>query len=182
MVNKKTHVGGDVLTTRRDFLFNTAVAASGTGALASAFPFVNSLRPSSDVSALSKVEVDLSPIMVGQGITVKWQGKPVFIRRRTPAEIQAVNTADFNSLRDPQTDAERVQREEWIVLIGLCSHLGCVPSGQSPADTRGEYGGWFCPCHGSHFDSSGRIRKGPAPSNMAVPPYEFLSDTLIRIG
>jgi ubiquinol-cytochrome c reductase iron-sulfur subunit len=111
-----------------------------------------------------------------------WQGKPVFIRRRSPEEIQQAETVEVSALRDPQLDKERVKKAEWLVLIGICTHLGCVPTGQKSTDVKGEYGGWFCPCHGSHYDTSGRIRKGPAPRNLAVPKYEFLSDTTIRIG
>lgn len=168
--------------TRRDFLLHATAAVGVTGAAVAVWPFVDSLNPAADTRALSTVEVDLSPIAEGQAITVKWRGKPVFIRRRTQEEIAVAEGVGTDELRDPQADSERVTKPEWLVLIGVCTHLGCVPSGQKPADPRGEFGGWYCPCHGSHYDTSGRIRKGPAPLNLAVPMYSFLSDTLIRIG
>ena len=115
-------------------------------------------------------------------MTVKWRGKPVFIRRRTENEINESRQVDINSLRDPQADEERVQKDEWLVVMGVCTHLGCVPLGQKTGDGKGDYGGWFCPCHGSHYDISGRIRKGPAPENLEVPPYSFISDNVIKIG
>ncbi|EME70659.1 ubiquinol-cytochrome C reductase iron-sulfur subunit [Paramagnetospirillum caucaseum] len=132
--------------------------------------------------ALSTTDVDISAIKPGQSVTVVWRGKPVFVRHRLPEEIAdaaKVNTAD---LREPETDTQRAKKPEWLVLIGVCTHLGCVPLGQKPADPKGEFGGWFCPCHGSHYDTSGRIRKGPAPSNLPVPPYQFTTDTTVRIG
>lgn len=168
--------------TRRDFLYLTAAAMGAVGAGSVAWPLINQMNPAADTLALSTTEVDLSPIEVGQAITVIWRGKPVFIRRRTEAEIkdaEAVNVAD---LRDKQTDSERVQKPEWLVMVGVCTHLGCVPLGQQAADPKGEFGGWFCPCHGSMYDTSGRIRKGPAPKNLAIPPYSFTSDTTIKIG
>ncbi|GGG15856.1 ubiquinol-cytochrome c reductase iron-sulfur subunit [Caldovatus sediminis] len=167
---------------RRDFLklVTAGFAVVGTGAIA--WPFIHSMNPSRDVLALSTTEVDLSPIQVGQAVTVVWRGKPVFVRRRTEQEIAAARAVSLSELRDPQTDEQRVIRPEWLVMIGVCTHLGCVPLGQKPTDPKGEYGGWFCPCHGSHYDTSGRIRRGPAPSNLAVPPYAFTSDTQIRIG
>ncbi len=168
--------------TRRDFLFYAATAVGAVGTAAVVWPFVDSLNPAADTRALSSVEVDLSPIAAGQAITVKWRGKPVFIRRRTAAEIAAADAVPLADLRDPQPDSARVTRPEWLILVGVCTHLGCVPLGQKPADPRGDFGGWFCPCHGSHYDTSGRIRKGPAPANLAVPAYAFLSDTLVRIG
>lgn len=168
--------------TRRDFLYLTAGAFGAVGAGMVAWPFVNSLNPAKDTLALSTTEVDLAPIATGQAITVVWRGKPVFIRRRTPDEIKAAQDVDMSALIDKQPDKERVQKEEWLVLVGICTHLGCVPVGQKPTEARGDFGGWFCPCHGSHYDTSGRIRKGPAPKNLAVPPYQFLSDTLIKIG
>jgi ubiquinol-cytochrome c reductase iron-sulfur subunit len=168
--------------TRRDFLFHAATAMGAVGAAAVAWPFIDSLNPAADTRALSSVEVDLSPIAVGQAITVKWRGKPVFIRRRAAAEIEAAAAVPLADLRDPQPDSARIVRPEWLILVGVCTHLGCVPLGQKPADPRGDFGGWFCPCHGSHYDTSGRIRKGPAPANLHVPGYTFLSDTLVRIG
>ena len=140
---------------------------------------IDQMEPSSDVLALSSLEQDISKVALGQEITVKWQGKPVFVRHRTPKEIAEAVAADHADLRDPQTDAERVKpgKAEWLILVGICTHLGCVPTfGQ------GEYGGWLCPCHGSQYDTSGRIRKGPAPKNLAVPDYTFLTDTKVKIG
>ena len=127
-------------------------------------------------------EVDLSSIEEGQSITVKWRGKPVFIRKRTKEEIEEANSINISSLPDPAADAERVQKPEWLILVGVCTHLGCVPLGQKVSDTKGDYNGWYCPCHGSHYDTSGRIRKGPAPDNLPVPPYKFLNDNKILIG
>ena len=168
--------------TRRDFLYLTTgmVAAVGVGALA--WPFIHSMNPALDTLAVSTIDVDLSSIAVGQAITVLWRGQPVFIRRRTADEIAAAQNVDLDELKDPQPDAERVQQPEWLVLIGVCTHLGCVPQGQRPTDLRGDWGGWFCSCHGSQYDTSGRIRKGPAPENLAVPRYTFLDDTTIQIG
>jgi ubiquinol-cytochrome c reductase iron-sulfur subunit len=147
-----------------------------------AWPFMDEMNPSADVLALSTTEVDLSPVAVGQAITVKWRGKPVFIRHRTPDEIKAARSVNVADLRDPQPDEARVQRPEWLIVVGVCTHLGCIPLGQKPSDPHGDYGGWFCPCHGSHYDTSARIRKGPAPRNLVVPDYVFLSDTMVRIG
>ncbi len=168
--------------TRRDFLLyaTTAVGVVGTGL--ALWPFVHSMNPAADTLALSSTDVDISAIHPGQAITVVWRGKPVFIRHRLPAEIAAATTDDGQSLRDPAKDADRVKKPEWLILVGICTHLGCVPLGQKPADPKGEFGGWFCPCHGSMYDTSGRIRKGPAPLNLEVPPYAFTSDTTIRIG
>lgn len=168
--------------TRRDFLFLSAAAFGAVGAGSVAWPFIDQMNPAADTVALSTTEVNLAPIEVGQAITVMWQGKPVFIRHRTPEEIAEADSVDLSSLRDPQTDDARIKKPEWLVLVGICTHLGCVPQGQKSTDVKGDYHGWFCPCHGSHYDTSGRIRKGPAPKNLAVPPYEFTSDTAIRIG
>ena len=139
--------------------------------------FLLSMSASADVLALASLEVDLSKIEVGQTVTVKWRGKPVFIRRRTPAEIEKEVTVDSGELRDPQADADRAQNPEWLVVVGVCTHLGCVP-----ISNAGDYNGWFCPCHGSHYDASGRIRKGPAPYNLEVPEYKFLDETKMIIG
>ncbi len=168
--------------TRRDFLLYATTAVGVAGTAMAIWPFIDSMNPAADVLALSSTEVDISHVAVGQSITVTWRGKPVFIRHRTPAEIAAAEAVKVSDLRDPETDASRVQKPEWLIVIGICTHLGCVPLGQKPADPRGEFGGWFCPCHGSQYDTSGRIRKGPAPLNLAVPPYKFLTPTSIRIG
>ena len=164
---------------RRDFLVITAGAFVGVGAVGLVWPFVDQMNPSADVLALSSTEVDISGIEPGQSVTISWRGKPVFVRRRTEAEIDAALAVDMDDLPDPQSDAERHKdgKAEWLVVLGICTHLGCVPLGYA-----GEYDGWFCPCHGSHYDSAGRIRRGPAPANLVVPPYEFVSDTLIQIG
>ena len=168
--------------TRRDFIYLSTITIGGAGVAAFIWPFLKSMNPAEDTLALGSTEVDLSNISIGQSITVKWRGKPVFIRRRTQEEISEANSVDVAVLRDPMSDKDRVQKEEWLVLEGICTHLGCVPLGQKMTDTKGEYDGWFCPCHGSHYDTSGRIRKGPAPDNLAVPPYQFISDTIIKIG
>ena len=167
---------------RRDFLHLTTISIGGIGTAVFMWPFLKSMNPAEDTLALGSTEVDLTNINVGQAKTVKWRGKPVFIRRRTSEEILEANDVDLKSLRHPENDKNRVQKEEWLVLIGICTHLGCVPLGQKMSDSKGEYNGWFCPCHGSHYDSSGRIRKGPAPENLAVPPYTFINDTTIKIG
>jgi ubiquinol-cytochrome c reductase iron-sulfur subunit len=162
---------------RRDFLY---VAAGGLGAVGAAgfvWPLIDQMNPSRDVLALSSIEVDLSGIELGQSITVSWRGKPVFIRHRTEDEITKAKAVPLTDLPDPETDAARAQKPEWLIMVGVCTHLGCVPLGQ-----QGEYNGWFCPCHGSHYDTSGRIRKGPAPLNLAVPDYAFLDDSNIKIG
>lgn len=167
---------------RRDFLLYATTAVGAVGAALAAWPFIHSMNPAADVLALSSTEVDLSPIEEGQAITVTWRGKPVFVRHRTAEEIEMAASVDVSELRDPQTDEERVQKPEWLIAIGICTHLGCVPLGQKPGEPRGEWGGWFCPCHGSHYDTSGRIRKGPAPLNLAIPAYEFIEDQRIVIG
>ncbi|MFO1038084.1 MAG: ubiquinol-cytochrome c reductase iron-sulfur subunit [Geminicoccaceae bacterium] len=178
------HPGGDPSQARRDFLalLSTTTALVGVGAMA--WPLIDSMNPSADVLALAQTEVDLAPIQPGQGIIVSWQGRPVFVRHRTPAEIEEARAADLAALRDPQADTDRVKdgHEAWLVVSAVCTHLGCVPGGSRTGETRGEFGGWFCACHGSQYDTSGRIRKGPAPANLPVPPYAFLSDTSIRIG
>ncbi len=168
--------------TRRDFIFMTAGAMAAVGAAAVAWPVISTLSPAADTLAMSTTEVDLAPIQVGQAITVMWQGKPVFVRRRTPDEIQKAKTDDSAAMVDKETDDKRVQKPEWLIVVGICTHLGCVPQGQKVTENRGEFGGWFCPCHGSQYDTSGRIRKGPAPKNLVVPAYKFLTDTTIRIG
>jgi len=179
---KNVSSSNDNIKGRRDFLYLSSISIGGIGTAAFIWPFLKSMNPAEDTLALGSTEVDLSEISVGQSKTVKWRGKPVFIRRRTVEEIAEAKNIDIASLRDPISDEERVQKEEWLVLEGVCTHLGCVPLGQKISDTKGEFNGWFCPCHGSHYDSSGRIRKGPAPENLAVPPYEFINDTTIKIG
>ncbi len=179
---KKTPAKKNPTDDRRDFLALTAASFAAVGGASVAWPFINSLNPAKDTLALATTEVDLTPIKVGQSITVMWRGKPVFVRHRTKKEIEEAGDVNLSKLTDPETDEARVKKPEWLVLVGVCTHLGCVPSGQKVGEARGEYDGWFCPCHGSHYDSSGRIRKGPAPKNLAVPTYEFVSDTLIKIG
>lgn len=164
-------------TTRRDFIVLAASATAAVGGALTVWPFVDSMNPAADVLALSSTEIDIAAIEPGQSVTVMWRGKPVFVRHRTEEEIRHAEEADNEEMRDPQKDADRVKKKEWLVVVGICTHLGCVPLGN-----QGEYHGWFCPCHGSVYDTSGRIRKGPAPLNLAVPEYEFLSDTLIKIG
>ncbi|WP_291296667.1 ubiquinol-cytochrome c reductase iron-sulfur subunit [Elioraea sp.] len=168
--------------TRRDFLKLTTAAMAAVGVGAVVWPFIQSMNPSASVLALASTEVDLAPITEGQSITVMWRGKPVFVRHRTADDIKAANDVALNTLPDPQADGARVQKAEWLVMIGVCTHLGCVPLGQRPTDAKGDFGGWFCPCHGSHYDTSGRIRRGPAPRNLDVPEYTFVNDTNIRIG
>lgn len=168
--------------TRREFLYLATVAVGAVGTAAFVWPLIDSMNPSADVLALTAVEVDLTGIAVGQRITVKWRANPVFIDHRMPQEIEEARAGDTAELRDPEPDSARVQRPEWLIVVGVCTHLGCVPVGQKPGSRRGRWDGWFCPCHGSQFDTSGRIRKGPAPTNLAVPPYEFVNDRMIRIG
>lgn len=185
---------------RRDFLYIATGAVAAVGGALAVWPLINQMNPDASVLALATVEVDLTPIAVGQAITLKWRGNPVFVRHRTPAEIEAAKAVNPEELVDPlarnenvpegspATDQNRVVvgKENFLIMVGVCTHLGCVPIGN-----EGEYvvvegsvktGGWFCPCHGSHYDTAGRIRKGPAPENLAIPKYEYLSDTLIRIG
>ncbi|MFP6741814.1 MAG: ubiquinol-cytochrome c reductase iron-sulfur subunit [Alphaproteobacteria bacterium] len=168
--------------TRREFLYLATGAMTAVGAAAAVWPMIDSWNPSADVLALSSTEVDISPIEVGQSITVVWRGKPVFVRHRTAAEIASARDVDVSSLRHQQTDAERAEKPEWLIMVGICTHLGCIPLGQKAGDFKGEFDGWFCPCHGSHYDTSGRIRIGPAPLNLEVPDYQYLSDDVIKIG
>ncbi len=172
-------------TTRRDFIFIAAGAAATVGAAATIWPFVAQMNPAADTRALSTTEVDLTAIELGQQIKAMWQGKPVFVRHRTPTEISSAQRDDFANLKDPQSDAERLVqadgqpgRAEWLILQANCTHLGCVPTFVEGSS----FGGWFCPCHGSDYDTSGRIRRGPAPRNLDIAPYVFLSETSIRIG
>ncbi len=182
--------GGHGEGSRRDFLFLAGGTLFAVGAALTAWPLINSMNPSADVLALASIEVDLTPVAVGQSLTVMWRGKPVFIRHRTETEIEEARAVPLSELRDPQTDEARthdvstppVERPEMLILVGVCTHLGCIPQGQKVGQERGEYGGWFCSCHGSQYDTSGRIRKGPAPRNLAVPEYTYLSDTRVKIG
>ena len=174
------HGGGG--GTRRDFLDLLTGGFVVAGTAAAVWPLIHQMNPAADTLAASTTEVDLGPIEEGQSVTVIWQGKPVFIRRRTGAEIKAARAVDLDALPDPQADDKRVQKPQWLVVVGICTHLGCIPKGQRTGERRGDFGGWFCPCHGSHYDTSGRIRKGPAPDNLPVPGYKFLSDSVIRIG
>lgn len=170
-------------TRRRDFLHVATGMAAAVGAAASLWPFIDSMRPSADVGALASVEVDLSLVEPGQRVTVKWRGRPVFIVHRTQVMIEQARADDGSpTLIDPEPDSARVKHPEWLVLVGVCTHLGCIPLGQQDGDSRGPYGGWFCPCHGSIYDIAGRVRKGPAPRNLDVPPHEFLVDNRISIG
>ena len=164
---------------RRDFLFTASYAVGAVGVAAVVWPLVDQMNPDASVKALAKVEVDISKIEKGNEVTVMWRGKPIFIRRRTDEEVSKARQVSLKDLKDPQKDQERVKKgkDEWLVMVGVCTHLGCVPLKQ-----QGEFGGWFCPCHGSHYDISGRIRKGPAPVNMEVPNYEFVSDSKLIIG
>ena len=180
--NQSQKTNSENIENRRDFLYLSSITIGGVGAATFMWPFIKSMNPAEDTLALGTTEVDLSNIREGQSITVKWRGKPVFIRKRTQKEIDEANNVEISSLKDPILDSERVKKPEWLVLEGVCTHLGCVPLGQKNSDTKGDYNGWFCPCHGSHYDTSGRIRKGPAPDNLSVPPYIFLSDTKIKIG
>lgn len=177
---------------RRDFLYVATGMAAVVGAGALAWPFIDQMRPDASTLALSTVEVDVSSLEPGMSLTVKWRGKPIFVRNRTPEEVEAAKAVPLADLKDPlarnanlasdapATDADRSAgegKENWLVMVGVCTHLGCIPLGQ-----QGEYGGWFCPCHGSSYDTAGRIRQGPAPENMAIPTFAFISDTKVRIG
>lgn len=165
--------------TRRDFLYVATGAMGVVGVAGVAWPLIEQLKPDASVLALASIEFDLSAIEVGQSVTIKWRGMPVFVRYRTAAEISMANAVPLDDLKDPETDAQRTKEghEQWLIMVANCTHLGCVPVGES-----GDFDGWFCPCHGSHYDTAGRIRKGPAPKNLVVPTYEFLSDTLVQIG
>lgn len=178
--------------TRRDFLYVATGMAGVVGAGAVAWPFIDQMRPDASTLALATIEVNVSSLEPGMSLTAKWRGKPIFIRNRTPEEVEAAKAVPMADLKDPvarnanltadatASDLDRSAgegKENWIVMIGSCTHLGCVPLGQS-----GDFGGWFCPCHGSHYDTAGRIRKGPAPENLHVPVFSFISDTTIRIG
>jgi ubiquinol-cytochrome c reductase iron-sulfur subunit len=177
--------------TRRDFLYIATGAVAAVGAAAFVWPFIDQMNPDAATLALAEIDVDVSQVAEGQSITAKWRGKPIFIRQRTAQEVEEAKTTDLGELKDPiarnaniaadapATDVNRAAegREQWLVMVGVCTHLGCIPLGQS-----GNYDGWFCPCHGSHYDTAGRIRQGPAPTNMEIPPFTFTSDTTVRIG
>lgn len=169
---------------KRDFLKLVTASAAVIGVGAIAWPLIDSMNPSADVLALSSIEVDLTPVPAGQGITVAWRGKPIFVRHRTPKEIKEAEDVKLSELIEPQPDSARVKpgHAQWIVVIGICTHLGCIPLGNKSTDPRGDWGGWFCPCHGSQYDTSGRVRHGPAPANLDLPPYAFESDSKIKIG
>jgi ubiquinol-cytochrome c reductase iron-sulfur subunit len=181
---------------RRDFIVIAAQAFAGVGAALALWPFISQMNPDASTQALASIDVDLAPIKEGQAITVSWRGKPVFIRNRTAEEVKKAVDVPLADLSDKSarndalpekaaavdTNRTKKGKENWLVLVGICTHLGCIPKGQSMSDARGDFGGWFCPCHGSHYDTSGRIRKGPAPRNLEVPTYEFVSDTKIKIG
>jgi len=175
MADEQNSAGDE--TNRRDFLYLATGSFAAIGAANVVWPLIHQMNPDASVKALASIEVNLSAIETGQSITVTWRGKPVFIRRRTQGEIAEARTVADTDLPDPQNDAERVQKDEWLVMVGICTHLGCVPLGQA-----GDFNGWFCPCHGSHYDTSGRIRKGPAPKNLEIPSYEFVGDSRIKIG
>ena len=162
---------------RRDFIFTTSYALGAVGVGAAVWPLIDQMNPDASVKALASTEVDVSLVEPGQTITVLWRGKPVFIRRRTEEEIAKAKDVDLKDLKHPEKDEDRAKNPEWLVMLGICTHLGCVPLGN-----KGEYGGWFCPCHGSHYDTSGRIRKGPAPTNLEIPKYEFVDSNTIKIG
>jgi ubiquinol-cytochrome c reductase iron-sulfur subunit len=172
-------------TTRRDFLMLATGAAGIVGAGAVLVPLISQLAPDAQtVAAGAPIDLDLSPIAEGQAIKLFWRGKLIFVRHRTKKEIEEARAVNVATLPDPQTDQARVKEghEQFLVVYGNCTHLGCVPLGNAPGDNKGDYDGWFCPCHGSHYDSSGRIRKGPAPLNLPIPPYAFTADTKIKIG
>ena len=162
---------------RRDFLFTATYTIGAVGLGATIWPLVDQMNPDASVKALSTTEVDVSSIELGKMITVLWRGKPIFIKRRTKKEIDEAAAVDLKDLKDPEKDSDRAKNPEWLVMVGICTHLGCVPLGN-----KGEYNGWFCPCHGSHYDTSGRVRKGPAPNNLEIPKYKFLDNKTIKIG
>ena len=164
-------------TKRRDFIFTASYTLGAVGVGVAVWPLIDQMNPDASVKALSSTEVNVSEVQLGQSITVLWRGKPVFIKRRTEEEIAKARQVDLKELKDPEKDEDRAKNPEWLVMVGICTHLGCVPLGN-----KGEYDGWFCPCHGSHYDTSGRIRKGPAPTNLEVPKYEFVDSNTIKIG
>ena len=164
-------------TKRRDFIFTASYTLGAVGVGAAVWPLIDQMNPDASVKAHSSTEVNVSEVQPGQSITVLWRSKPVFIKRRTEEEIAKARQVDLKELKDPEKDEDRAKNPEWLVMVGICTHLGCVPLGN-----KGDYDGWFCPCHGSHYDTSGRIRKGPAPTNLEVPKYEFVDSNTIKIG
>src|SRR3990170_2305640 len=182
--SETTHADGGEGVRRRDFINVAALSFAGVGVVAATLPLIIQMNPSADVLALASTEVDISKIAPGQAIKTIWRKQPVFVRNLTPQEIQAANRVPLGELRDPQTLAERTKpgKANWLITLGVCTHLGCVPLGTGEGENRGEYGGYFCPCHGSHYDTAARIRKGPAPTNLVVPEYQFVSDTVVQIG
>ncbi len=182
-----THPNDDLTETgerRRDFIYIATGAFAAAGAAAVVWPLVNQMNPSADVLALAQIEVDLSSIVPGQAIKVSWRGKPVFVRNLTPKEIAEANAVNIATLRDPQTLAQRTKagHDNWLITLGVCTHLGCVPLGAGEGENRGDFGGYFCPCHGSTYDTAARIRKGPAPKNLEVPDYAFKTPTQVTVG
>ena len=182
-VSATTDSGGDGVR-RRDFLNVAAVSFAGVGTVAALAPLLVQMAPSADVLALATTEVDISKVQPGQGIKTQWRKQPVFVRNLTPKEIQEANAVSMSDLRDPQTLAQRTKpgKQNWLITLGVCTHLGCVPLGIGEGENRGPYGGYFCPCHGSMYDTAARIRQGPAPKNLEVPDYEFTSPTVVTIG
>ena len=193
--------------TRRDFLFIATGAMGAVGTAAALWPLIDQMNPSADVLALASIEIDIAPIQPGQSVTFTWRSHPLFVRRRTPAEIEAAQSVPVEELLDPlarnanlpenapatddnrlspnvggQPGGQAMRRAEWLVVQGICTHLGCTPAASTPQVPEGEYGGWLCHCHGSQYDTAGRVRVGPAPRNLDVPPYQFLSETRIRVG
>ncbi|HUJ04389.1 MAG TPA: ubiquinol-cytochrome c reductase iron-sulfur subunit [Rhizomicrobium sp.] len=181
-------------TSRRDFLYIATGVVAAVGAAAAAWPFIDQMNPASSVLALASIEADISAVQPGQQVVLQWRGHPLFVRRRTPKEIAEARAVPVSELPDPlarnanlpedapATDQNREIKSEWLILVGVCTHLGCTPTVSTPQAPQGEYGGWLCHCHGSQYDTAGRIRKGPAPQNLAVPVYAFLSDTRIKVG
>ena len=169
---------------RRDFINIAAVSFAGVGVGVVELPLINQMNPSADVLAQASIEVELAAIQPGQAIKTSWRKQPIFVRNLTPQEVAAAKAVPLGELRDPQTLTERTKegKENWLITLGVCTHLGCVPLGTGEGENRGEYGGYFCPCHGSHYDTAARIRKGPAPTNLVVPEYAFTSDTVVTIG
>ena len=176
--------GGEEGVRRRDFIHIAAVSAAGVGGVAAVYPLVSQMAPSADVLAESSTEIDISAIQPGQAIKAVFRKQPVFVRNLTPEEIAAAKKVDVSSLRDPETLEQRTKKgkENWLITMGVCTHLGCVPQGAGEGEVKGEFGGYFCPCHGSQYDTAARIRKGPAPKNLQVPEYAFTSDTVVKIG